>query len=209
MTNASAEWWPWLIIAGLGLYHGINPAMGWLFAVALGLHRKSRGIVLLSLVPIALGHAASVAAVLFALLTLGLAVDRSLFTWIAAGVLVGWAAWHAFYGHRRRVLVGMQTGLAGILVWSFVTASAHGAGLMLVPALIPLCGGETRFAADTAMLPALAALGVHTAAMLATIAAVSIVVYHWIGVDFLRRGWINLDLVWIVALLGSGIALVA
>ena len=123
--TTSAEWWPWLIIAGLGLYHGINPAMGWLFAVALGLHRKSRGIVLLSLVPIALGHAASVAAVLFALLTLGLVVDRSLFAWIAAGVLVGWAAWHAFYGHRGRVLVGMQTGLAGILVWSFVTASAQ------------------------------------------------------------------------------------
>ena len=208
MTNA-AEWWPWLIIAGLGLYHGINPAMGWLFAVALGLHRKSRGIVLLSLVPIALGHAASVAAVLIVLLTLGLVVDRSLFTWIAAGVLVAWAAWHALYGHRGRMLVGMQTGLAGILGWSFVTASAHGAGLMLVPAVMPLCGGEMRFAADTAMLPALAALGVHTAAMLATIAAVSIVVYHLVGVDFLRRGWINLDLVWIVALLGSGIALVA
>jgi hypothetical protein len=207
--TTSAEWWPWLIIAGLGLYHGINPAMGWLFAVALGLHRKSRGIVLLSLVPIALGHAASVAAVLFALLTLGLVVDRSLFAWIATGVLVGWAAWHAFYGHRGRVLVGMQTGLAGILVWSFVTASAHGAGLMLVPAVMPLCGSETRFAADTAMLPALAALGVHTAAMLATIAAVSTVVYHWVGVDFLRRGWINLDLVWVAALLASGIALVA
>jgi hypothetical protein len=204
-----AEWWPWLIIAGLGLYHGINPAMGWLFAVALGLHRKSRGIVLLSLVPIALGHAASVAAVLIVLLTLGLVVDRSLFAWIAAGVLVGWAAWHAFYGHRGRVLVGMQTGLVGILVWSFVTASAHGAGLMLVPAVMPLCGGATRFAADTAMLPALAALGVHTAAMLATIAAVSTVVYHWVGVDFLRRAWINLDLVWIAALLASGIALVA
>jgi hypothetical protein len=88
MTNAAAEWWPWFIIAGLGIYHGINPAMGWLFAVALGLHRQSRAIVLLSLVPIALGHAASVAAVLIVLLTLGLVVDRSLFTWIAAGVLV-------------------------------------------------------------------------------------------------------------------------
>ena len=208
MSNAAAEWWPWLIIAGLGLYHGINPAMGWLFAVALGLQRKSRAIVLLALVPIALGHAASVAAVLIVLLTLGLVVDRSLFMWIAAGVLVAWAVWHALYGHRRRLLVGMQTGLAGILVWSFVTASAHGAGLMLVPAVMPLCGG-TSFAADTAMLPALAALGVHTAAMLATIAAVSIVVYHWVGVDFLRRGWINLDLVWILALLASGVALVA
>jgi hypothetical protein len=74
---------------------------------------------------------------------------------------------------------------------------------------MPLCGGATRFAADTAVLPALVALGVHSAAMLATIAAVSTVVYHWVGVDFLRRAWINLDLVWIAALLASGIALVA
>lgn len=207
MSNGTAAWWPWLMVVGLGLYHGINPAMGWLFAVALGLHRKSRGIVLLALVPIALGHAASVAIVLFVLLTLGLVIDRSVFTWVAAGVLIGWAAWHALYGHRRRMLVGMQTGLLGILLWSFVTASAHGAGLMLVPAVMPLCSGN--FAADTAMLPALAALGVHTATMLATIAVISVVVYTWVGVDFLRRGWINLDLIWIAALLASGVALVA
>src|SRR5215469_7082099 len=99
MSNGAAAWWPWLMVVGLGLYHGINPAMGWLFAVALGLHRKSRGIVLLSLLPIALGHAASVAAVLIVLLTLGLVVDRGVFAWIAAGMLVGWAAWHALYGH--------------------------------------------------------------------------------------------------------------
>jgi hypothetical protein len=203
-----AEWWPWLIIAGLGLYHGINPAMGWLFAVALGLHRKSRGIVLLSLVPIALGHAAAVAVALAALLALGLVIDRAVLAWLAAAALIAWAAWHGLYGHRQRLMVGMQTGLLGLLAWSFVMASAHGAGLMLVPAVMPLCGGETRFAADTAVLPALAALGVHTAAMLATIAAVSTLVYHWVGVDFLRRGWINLDLVWVAALFASGIALV-
>jgi hypothetical protein len=101
----------------------------------------------------------------------------------------------------------MQTGLLGILLWSFATASAHGAGLRLVPALMPLCGGS--FAADSALLPALAALGVHTATMLAAIAAISLVVYTWVGVDFLRRGWINLDFVWIAALLASGVALVA
>jgi hypothetical protein len=206
MSEGAAEWWPWLVVAGLGLYHGVNPAMGWLFAVALGLHRKSRAIVLLALVPIALGHAASVAVVLIALLSLGLVIDRTLFTWIAAGVLVGWAAWHALYGHHRRVFVGMQTGLLGILLWSFVTASAHGAGLMLVPAVMPLCSGS--LGADGVMLPALAALALHTAAMLGAIAVISIVVYTWVGVDFLRRGWINLDLVWIAALLASGVALV-
>ena len=202
MSN-SAELWPWLALAALGLYHGVNPAMGWLFAVALGLHRRSQGVVLLSLVPIAFGHAAAVAAVLAAVLTLGLVVDRSMLMRIAAAVLIGWAIWHMLYGHRRRPVVGMQTGLAGLVLWSFLMASAHGAGLMLIPALLPACSSLS-----TNELPlALGALGVHTAAMLAAIAVISIAVYNWVGVGFLRRGWINLDLVWTGALLACGIVL--
>jgi hypothetical protein len=183
--------------------------MGWLFAVALGLHRKSRRVVLVSLFPIALGHAASVAVVVAAVLMLGLVVDRVVLTRIAAGALIGWALWHALYGHRQAPRVGMQTGLLGLLIWSFFMASAHGAGLMLVPALLPICAG----AAPTSQLTfeaiplALAALSVHTLAMLAAIAVVSLAVYDWIGVGFLRRGWINLDLVWIGALLACGIVL--
>ena len=210
MSDASAAWWPWLVIAGLGVYHGVNPAMGWLFAVALGLHRKSRAVVLISLAPIALGHAAAVAVAIAAFLMLGLLIDRTVLTWLAAAVLIAWALWHAFYGHRQRVLVGMQTGLVGLLLWSFVMASAHGAGLMIVPALMPLCTSgatPTHALADTAMVPALAALGVHTAAMLATITVISVAVYSWMGVAFLRRGWINFDLVWIGALLTSGVVL--
>jgi len=207
MTDAGL--WPWFALVGLGLYHGINPAMGWLFAVALGLHRNNRRVVLVSLLPIALGHAASVAVVVAAMLLLGLVVDRVILTRIAAGALIGWAIWHALYGHRQQPRVGMQTGLLGLLVWSFLMASAHGAGLMLVPALLPLCVGSAPASQLTAeAIPlALAALAVHTAAMLAAIAAVSLAVYDWIGVGFLRRGWINLDLVWIVALVACGIAL--
>ncbi len=137
--NTSGALWPWLALAGLGLFHGINPAMGWLFAVALGLNRRSQRIVLLSLVPIALGHAAAVAAVVAAVLALGLVVDHTVLMRLAAAVLIGWAAWHAVYGHRRRVRVGMQTGLIGLALWSFLMASAHGAGLMLIPVLAPLC----------------------------------------------------------------------
>ena len=151
MTNAPAELWPWLALAALGLYHGINPAMGWLFAVALGLHRKSQRIVLLSLVPIVVGHAAAVAAVLAGVLILGLVADRIVLTRIAAAVLIGWAAWPALYGHRQRPLVGMQTGLIGLAFWSFLMASAHGAGLMLVPALLPLCAmsaSQSQLSAD-------------------------------------------------------------
>jgi hypothetical protein len=207
MTDAGL--WPWVVLAGLGLYHGINPAMGWLFAVALGLHRKSRRVVLVSLFPIALGHAASVALVVAAVLMLGLVVDRVVLTRVAAGALIGWALWHALYGHRQAPRVGMQTGLLGLLIWSFLMASAHGAGLMLVPALLPICAGSAPTSQLTfeAIPLALAALVVHTSAMLAAIAVVSLAVYDWIGVGFLRRGWINLDLVWIGALLACGIVL--
>ena len=210
MNDAAAVWWPWLVIAGLGVYHGLNPAMGWLFAVALGLHRKSGEVVLISLVPIALGHAAAVAVALAAFLMLGLLIDRAVLTWLAAGVLIAWALWHAIYGHRQRLMVGMQTGMIGLLAWSFVMASAHGAGLMILPAVIPLCtsgAAPSPAFADTMMLPALAALGIHTAAMLATITVISVAVYSWMGVAFLRRGWINFDLIWIGALLASGIVL--
>jgi hypothetical protein len=182
--------------------------MGWLFAVALGLHRGSQRIVLLSLLPIAVGHAAAVAAVLLAVLALGLVIDHTMLIRLAAIVLIAWAAWHALYGHRRRVRVGMQTGLMGLVLWSFLMASAHGAGLMLIPALAPICASAASAPQATAGAPlALAALGVHSGAMLATIAAVSLIVYHWTGVDFLRRGWVNLDLIWVAVLATCGVVL--
>ena len=207
MSAVPSEMWPWLALAGLGLFHGVNPAMGWLFAVALGLHRGNQRIVMLSLVPIALGHAAAVAAVLIAVLMLGLIVDQVMLMRLAAVALIAWAAWHALYGHRRRVRVGMQTGLAGLVVWSFLMASAHGAGLMLIPTLQPICASAAQASMGAALPVALAGLGLHSAVMLGTIAAISLTVYRWTGVDFLRRGWINLDLVWIIALAGCGVVL--
>jgi hypothetical protein len=203
---------PWLAIAGLGLFHGVNPAMGWLFAVALGLHRHSQRVVLISLLPIALGHAAAVAAVLALALILGLVFDTTTLLWLGAVILIGWALWHITRGHRQRVRVGMQAGLLGLTLWSFLMASAHGAGLMLIPVVMPLClanspGGE--LAATGSLRIAAAALGLHTAVMLATIAVISVAVYQWIGVAFLRRGWINLDILWTAALLACGVALFA
>lgn len=202
---------PWLLLAGLGAFHGINPAMGWLFAVALGLHRKSRHIVWLALIPIALGHAASILVVLAIVLTLGLVVDFEVLNIAAGAVLLGWAAYHAIYGHRGRVRVGMQTGLAGLGLWSFLMATGHGAGLMLIPVVLPLCLAATPAKELTAAgsLPvSLAAVGVHMGAMLAVTGAISLVVYEWAGVAFLRRGWINVDVVWTVALAGAGLVLI-
>jgi hypothetical protein len=113
--------------------------MGWLFAVALGLHRQDRRIVWLALVPIALGHAVSVAAVALVFLWLGWFVDGWSFRAGTGLVLIGWALYHWRFSHRHRVRFGMQVGLAGLFMWSFLMAAAHGAGLMLWPALMPLC----------------------------------------------------------------------
>jgi hypothetical protein len=208
MLDIPAGLWPWIVVIGIGLFHGINPAMGWLFAVALGLHRNSQRVVLLSLLPIALGHAIAIGIVLTAVLALGLVVEGVMPARIAAVAVIGFALWHALYGHRQRVRVGMQTGLLGLALWSFLMASAHGAGLMLVPLMFPICAlGTPEASGSGATVSALAALGLHTAAMLAAIAVISIAVYNWIGVAFLRRGWINLDLIWIGALLGCGVVL--
>jgi hypothetical protein len=206
----TADLAPWFVVAGLGAFHGLNPAMGWLFAVALGLHRRSRAIVVAALAPIALGHALAVGAAIAAFLLAGAIFDRQHIAVAAGLALIGWAAWHALYGHRRRVRVGMRTGLLGLGMWSFLMANAHGAGLMLLPALIPLCFPGMPGAAPTvagSVVIAMAALFLHTAAMLAVIAAIALPIYEWIGVGFLRRGWINVDFVWSVALAVSGAVL--
>ena len=195
------------MLAGLGAFHGLNPAMGWLFAVALGMHRRSRRVVLTALVPLALGHALSILLVAGGVVLLGLVFDLELVRRLAGLLLLGWAAWHWRYGSRHRVTVGMQAGFAGLTFWSFLMASAHGAGLMLVPALIPLCLAATpgrELVASGSLPVVLAATGLHTFAMLAVTGVVAIVVYEWLDVGFLRRGWINLDLLWTLALVLTG-----
>ncbi len=205
---SAGEFWPWLVLIGLGVFHGLNPAMGWLFAVALGLHRHSRNAVLVSLIPIALGHAAAIAVVAYAAIGLGRAIDQNNFRIAAGLLLIAWGAYHMSYGHRHRLRIGLTTGLIGLASWSFIMATVHGAGMMLVPVLMPLTqGGE-----HAGHMPAAASLGIaalavlaHSLAMLVTTGAVALVVYEWVGLDFLRRGWINLDLVWTAALIGMGL----
>ncbi len=199
--------WPWLTLAGLGLFHGLNPAMGWLFAVALGMHRQSRRVVLISLLSIALGHAIAIAVVVAAVVALGIVIDQRIIRLAAGLLLIAWAIYHTLYGHRHRVRVGMQTGMAGLALWSFLMASAHGAGLMLVPVLIPLglaAAPAGEITENGSLLVSLAAVGVHTAAMLAVTGAIAVMVYEWLGLGFLRRGWINLDFLWTTALVGAG-----
>jgi len=203
--------WPWLVIIGLGAFHGLNPAMGWLFAVALGLHRQSSRVVLLAILPIGLGHAIAIAAVVAVFLVAGVVFDLEAIRWGGAAVLAGWALYHAVYGHRHRVRFGMQVGMGGLLAWSFLMATAHGAGLMLIPAMVPLCLAATpgsELTASGSVGIAAAAVAVHTLAMLVVTGFVAFAVYEWAGVGFLRRGWINLDLVWTGALIATAALLV-
>ncbi len=211
-VTSLTELWPWLALAGLGMFHGVNPAMGWLFAVALGLHRHSRQVVIRSLVPIALGHALSIAVVLAAVLLLGVVVDPWMVRRAAGVILIAWALYHWRYGHRHRVRVGMRTGFAGLTLWSFVMATGHGAGLMLMPALLPLHRphpygpaehGHPIVGADSLWL-AIAAVGVHTLAMLLVTGVLAVITYEWLGVGVLRRGWINFDVLWTSVLLATG-----
>jgi hypothetical protein len=190
-------------LAGLGFFHGVNPAMGWLFAVALGLHRQSRKVVAMAWAPIAVGHATAVAIVLAAVLVLDAALDYRLLGRAVGVALLGWALWHGLRGHRQRLRVGMQTGIAGLAIWSFLMSSAHGAGLMLVPALLPLCAAEAPAGGGPVGIAAIG-LAVHTGAMLTTIAAVSVAVYEWVGLAVLRSAWINFDLLWTAGLVVCG-----
>ena len=203
--------WPWLALAGLGAFHGINPAMGWLFAVALGLQRKSRAAVLWSLLPIAAGHALSVALVISAVNALRPFVDLVALQVGAAVALIAFGLYRLLARHRARV--GMQVGIADLVLWSFLMATAHGAGLMLLPVLLGMPSGilhhdHVHMVEATAVggsaINVVAAVAVHTAAMLTVAGAIAIAVYEWVGLAFLRRGWINLDLVWVLALIGAG-----
>jgi len=164
--------------------------------------------VLVSLIPIAIGHALAIAVVVYVVIVLGMAIDAPGFRILSGVLLIAWGLYHLLYGHRHRVRIGFKTGLVGLAVWSFVMATAHGAGMMLIPVLMPLehMGEHAHYmpATHSLWIASLAVL-VHSLAMLAVTGIVALVVYEWVGLDFLRRGWINLDLLWTAALIGIGL----
>ena len=199
----------WAAILGSGIFHGINPAMGWLFATALGLQRGSRQALWAALPPLALGHAASVFVITTSALALG-AFARTLHLQLMLGaVLIAWGVYHHVYGHRHRIAVGMTAGFAGLALWSATTATLHGAGLMLVPALMPLCSSGAFGASGGPLLPAAAATLLHTAVATATSAILAFAAYEYVGLGILRRGWINFDWLWSAALIAAGTCLMA
>jgi hypothetical protein len=213
--------WPWLALFTLGAYHGINPGMGWLFAVALGMQERSRRAVLAAIPPIALGHALSIGVVVVVLWLAQANVPEKAIRYGAAAVMFGFGLYRLVRS-RHFVRVGMRVGFRDLTLWSFLMASVHGAGLMLVPFLLGMSQGDRAEAASHAShaghtsLPQivfagrlhwLAAVFVHSAGYLLVATLIALLVYEKLGLAMLRRAWFNLDLFWVFALMASGVLL--
>jgi len=202
----------WMMLL-LGAYHGLNPGMGWLFAVALGMQEQKGRAVAKSLVPMVLGHALAVGSVVLIALFLSMTLQVTVIRYFVAAILVGLGIF-CLVRHWHPRWIRMQVGFRDLTVWSFLMASAHGAGLMVVPVLLgsatPQAGGHTgvhhQMAAASSPLAGMLATGVHTAAYLAVTGLIAWVVYRKVGLALVRKTWINFDLVWAVALVSTGLA---
>ena len=210
MTDTASISWPALLALGAG--HGINPAMGWLFAVALGLQRGSRRAVWGSLGPLALGHAAAIALTLAAAGLAGLVVPLGTLRWIIAALLIGLGLFRLVRS-RHITYGGMVVNGRELATWSFLMASAHGAGLMVLPLVLGAAypAAHARHLAQASLglgsleWSGVAAAAVHSAGYLLVTGAIAVVVYERVGLRFLRSAWLNLDLLWAVALVITGV----
>ena len=212
--------WPWAMLLVLGAAHGINPGMGWLFAVALGLQEQERRAVWRALLPLALGHALAIAAVLALAAALGLVLPPRRLQWVVAAALFALGIFH-LVRHRHFRWGGMRVGPRDLTIWSFLMASAHGAGLMALPFVLGAAShapahahGAAHHAGHAPMVLAgladtqvlwLMASGVHTFGYLAVTGLVAVVVYEKVGLRLLRTAWVNLDVIWAGALVVSAI----
>ena len=201
----------WLMLL-LGAYHGLNPGMGWLFAVALGMQEQKGSAVARALVPIALGHALAIGSVVLAAAFLGMTVPLGAIRYSVAAILVGLGIFCLVRHHHPR-WVRMQVGFRDLTAWSFLMASAHGAGLMVVPVLLGSStieaqggmAGHNHISATTSPLAGMFATGVHTFAYLAVTGLVAWMVYRKLGLALLRKTWFNFDLLWAAALVATGL----
>ena len=208
--------WPWVIIALLGAYHGLNPGMGWLFALSLGLQEKSRRVILWSLMPIALGHTGAISLTILALRIAQEAISPRTIKIAVAAVLFFMGSYRLFRARHPRG-GGMRVGFRDLFLWSFLMATAHGAGLMLVPILLaqPMPDMSHSRHGTAANAPGLTvgvlgmAVVIHTLGLLLVAGALALVVYQSYetsGLRLLQRAWFNFDLLWAAALFVAGIA---
>jgi len=205
------ELWAWFgTLAVIGIYHGINPAMGWLFAVALGLQERRRSAVLRALPLIALGHEASVGLIVLLVSGLQLVADPDVLRLIGAAALIAFGAFKFLKPRSHPRWVGLRVSARELALWSFLMSTAHGAGLMLFPVLMHEPSGSASHAhlitalSSTTLVTDLVAVAVHTAAMLVAMGLVAVLVYEKLGLGVLRRAWLNLDRVWATAVVAAG-----
>ena len=206
--------WALLVIAALGAYHGLNPAMGWLFAVALGMQDRDRGAVIRALPAIAIGHELSLVLVVALVLGLGLVADTSALHMGAGVALVAFGIFRFVKPRAHPRWTTMRVNRRELAWWSFLMSSAHGAGLMVAPVLIG-AGVASASAHDhaveaaggdsAALLTSALGLLLHVAAMVAVMGVVAVLVYDRWGVAILRKAWINLDGVWAGAFVLAGV----
>jgi hypothetical protein len=198
----------WVVLFGLGAFHGINPAMGWLFAVALGMQERRSSAVWRAMLPLGTGHALAVAGVILLAILAGAMVPLTYLRWSVAAILVVFGITHLIR-HRHPAWARMRVGMGQLTLWSFLMASAHGAGLMVVPVFMGMTMASTHshaMAAPPKVTTALLATSVHAAGYLLVTAFVAFLVFKKLGVAVLRKTWFNLDLLWGIALVGSGLA---
>ena len=205
----------WEAMAFLGIYHGINPGMGWLFAVALGLQHGSARGVWRALAPMVAGHAAAVGVVLLAVGLAQMIVPFDVLRFVVASMLIVLGLYRLRrHGHPR--FGGMQVGFRDLTMWSFLMASAHGAGVMLLPFVMPSAAvsaanhihAHAHAAAPSSTEIASAgafAVAIHTAAYFTAMTVVAWVVYQRFGLSLLRTAWFNLDWIWAGALVVTGV----
>ena len=203
----------WLTLAGLGAYHGVNPAMGWLFAVSRGLQERSRRAVWRSLLPIAIGHELSIAVVALVVVVLAVAVDPAVLQVIAAVALIAFGAFRFAKPRAHPRWTTMRVNDRELTLWSFLMSSAHGAGLIVAPVLIGLQGeaapdhhrGDLAMIGDLSLSAGAAGMALHVAAMLLVMGVVAVVVYEKVGLGILCSAWINTDHVWAGAFVVAGV----
>jgi hypothetical protein len=205
--------WPWLALILLGAWHGLNPGMGWLFSVALGLQQRSRTAVFAALLPIAVGHALAIGLVVLLVYIVGIVIPCRWVQIGGAGMLFAIAIWKLWRA-RHPAWVGMRVNFWDLITWSWLMATAHGAGLMVVPVLLGgrsvFCGAIPSSTNSLLILQPLivtAAVGIHTLSHLVIAGLVAWIVYDFVGLAVLRRSWVNLDLIWCFSLLGAAVVL--
>ena len=201
----------WGMLLALGAFHGINPGMGWLFAVALGMQENRAAAVWRAILPIGVGHACAVAAAVALGMIAGVVLPIDELRWAVAAILIALGILR-LVRHRHPRYGSMRIGAGGLTIWSFLIATAHGAGLMVLPIWLGMSAAAAgdhsahlRAVTGTATLGSgLAAIAVHSGSYLIVTAAIASIVFHKLGVGMLRKAWINLDLIWAAALVATG-----